>query len=76
MLELRQHSPLSGLLRLAGLPRSTFYYQQKALPIARIFAFRSALHEYIGYYNVDRIKLGLKGLSPVAFRMQAAMSAT
>ncbi len=39
MLELRQHFPLSGLLRLAELPRSTFYYQQKALnglaPISR-----------------------------------------
>ena len=31
MLELRQRFPLLGLLRLAGLPRSTFYYQQKAL---------------------------------------------
>jgi len=31
VLELRQHFPLSGLLRLAGLPRSTFYYRQKAL---------------------------------------------
>lgn len=31
MLELRQHFSLSGLLRLAGLPRSTFYYQQQAL---------------------------------------------
>lgn len=31
MLELRQHFPLAGLLRLARLPRSTFYYQQRAL---------------------------------------------
>ena len=43
---------------------------------ASIQALKEALHEYIGYYNVDRIKLGLKGLSPVAFRMQAAMTAT
>ncbi|HEX6705293.1 MAG TPA: IS3 family transposase, partial [Albitalea sp.] len=30
------------------------------------------LHEYIHYYNTDRIKLGLGGLSPVEYRMQAA----
>jgi putative transposase len=37
---------------------------------------KAALHEYINYYNVDRIKLGLKGLSPVAFRLRdAAMAA-
>jgi putative transposase len=33
---------------------------------------KEAIHEYIRYYNVDRIKLGLKGLSPVAFRLQGA----
>ena len=31
MLELRPQFPLAGLLRVAGLARSTFYYQQKAL---------------------------------------------
>ena len=36
---------------------------------------REALHEYIDYYNVDRIKLGLKGLSPVAYRLQGAATA-
>jgi putative transposase len=30
VIELRQHFPLAGLLKLAGLARSTFYYQQKA----------------------------------------------
>ncbi|MBB5272030.1 transposase InsO family protein [Quisquiliibacterium transsilvanicum] len=34
--------------------------------------FKDALHDYIRYYNEDRIKLGLGGLSPVAYRMQAA----
>ena len=34
-----------------------------------------ALHEYICYYNADRIKLGLKGLSPVAYRLQGAAAA-
>jgi transposase InsO family protein len=37
-----------------------------------IEALKSALHQYIRYYNVDRIKLGLGGLSPVAYRKQAA----
>lgn len=34
-------------------------------------ALKEALHDYIRYYNVDRIKLGLGGLSPVAYRKQA-----
>jgi putative transposase len=29
--ELRQQYPLAGLLKLAKLPRSTFYYQQDVL---------------------------------------------
>ena len=33
---------------------------------------KETLHDYICYHNVDRIKLGLGGLSPVAYRMQAA----
>lgn len=33
---------------------------------------KGAIHDYIHYYNVDRIKLGLGGLSPVEYRMQAA----
>lgn len=31
MLELRPHFPLVGLLRTAGLARSSFYYQLEAL---------------------------------------------
>ncbi|WP_295472679.1 IS3 family transposase, partial [uncultured Pseudomonas sp.] len=30
------------------------------------------LDEYIRYYNHDRIKLKLNGLSPVEYRVQAA----
>lgn len=37
-----------------------------------IGTLKEALHEYIRYYNVERIKVGLGGLSPVAYRMQAA----
>ena len=32
MQELRQQYPIAGLLKVAGLARSTFYYQQKVLP--------------------------------------------
>lgn len=34
MLELRQQFPLAGLLEIAGLSRSTFYYQVKAQQVA------------------------------------------
>lgn len=33
--------------------------------------FKRALHEYIHYYNHERIKQKLKGLSPVQFRLQS-----
>ena len=33
--------------------------------------FIAELHEYIRYYNNDRIKLKLNGLSPVQYRLQA-----
>ena len=35
---------------------------------------KGAIHEYIHYYNMDRIKLGLGGLSPVEYRMRDANS--
>ena len=34
---------------------------------------KGTIHEYIHYYNVDRIKLGLGGLSPVEYRMKVAI---
>jgi transposase InsO family protein len=37
-----------------------------------IETLEDALHDYIRYYNVDRIKLSLTGLSPVEFRQQAS----
>ena len=35
----------------------------------------AVLHEYIRYYNNDRIKLKLKGLSPVQYRTQSLKAA-
>jgi putative transposase len=37
--------------------------------------FISELHDYISYYNHDRIKVKLKGLSPVDYRTQAFSAA-
>ncbi|EGE53269.1 transposase domain protein [Streptococcus parauberis NCFD 2020] len=34
-------------------------------------ALKSAITEYIDYYNNKRIKLTLKGLSPVQYRTQS-----
>ncbi|HEZ0705650.1 TPA: IS3 family transposase [Neisseria meningitidis] len=33
------------------------------------------MHEYIRYHNNDRIKLKLKGLSPVQYRTQSLKAA-
>jgi hypothetical protein len=38
VLELRQQYPLAGLLKVAGLARSTFYYQQKVLQMGDKYA--------------------------------------
>ena len=38
MIELRQQHSLCDLLKVAGLSRSTFYYQQKVLQLADNYA--------------------------------------
>ena len=38
-------------------------------------ALEIAVHEYIRYYNKDRIKLKLKGMSPEEFRKHTLQSA-
>ena len=38
-----------------------------------IEALEQQSHEYIDYYNHDRIQLKLKGLSPVKYRTQSLM---
>lgn len=40
-----------------------------------IEALECALHDYIRYYNVERIKMGLGGMSPEEYRRQAAAPA-
>lgn len=51
-----------------GIMKSEFFYQEK---FETIESFKKGLHEYIHYYNHDRIKQKLKGLSPVQYRTQS-----
>lgn len=51
-----------------GLLKSEFFHNQK---FSSIEQFCSELAEYIDYYNNRRIKVKLKGLSPVQFRTQS-----
>jgi transposase InsO family protein len=51
-----------------GIMKSEFFYQEK---FETIESFKQGLHEYIRYYNHDRIKQKLKGLSPVDYRTQS-----
>jgi putative transposase len=50
-----------------GVLKSEFFYLNKFDSVA---ALREGLVDYIHYYNHDRIKLKLKGLSPVQYRTQ------
>ena len=51
-----------------GMMKSEFFYQKK---FADVQSFKAELKEYIHYYNHDRIKQKLKGLSPVHYRTQS-----
>jgi putative transposase len=51
-----------------GLLKTEFYYTQKFKDVA---TFIKELHDYIWYYNHERIKTKLKGLSPVEYRNQS-----
>lgn len=50
-----------------GVLKTEFFYLNK---FDSVDALRDGLTEYIHYYNHDRIKLKLKGLSPVQYRTQ------
>lgn len=51
-----------------GLLKSELLYLQKFNDVEH---FISELHEYIRWYNEERIKVKLKGLSPIQFRTQS-----
>ena len=50
-----------------GLLKTEFFYMNKFTSIDEL---ETGIAEYIHYYNHDRIKLKLGGLSPVQFRTQ------
>ena len=50
-----------------GVLKSEFFYLNK---FASIEQLKSGIVDYIHYYNNDRLKLKLGGLSPVQFRTQ------
>jgi putative transposase len=51
-----------------GTLKSEFFYLSK---FANVDELQSSLRGYINYYNHHRVKLKLKGLSPVQYRTQA-----
>jgi transposase InsO family protein len=54
-----------------GLLKSEFYHNRK---FSSIDHFSKELSDYIDYYNNRRIKVKLKGLSPIQFRTQSFIS--
>ncbi len=54
-----------------GILKSEFYHNQE---FSSVEHFSKELSEYIDYYNNRRIKVRLKGLSPVEFRTQSVVS--
>ena len=53
-----------------GIMKTEFFYQKK---FDDVQSFKTELKEYIHYYNHDRIKQKLKGLSPVQYRTQSLL---
>ncbi|WP_085985485.1 IS3 family transposase [Pseudomonas putida] len=51
-----------------GTLKSEYFYRERFENVAEL---KAGLDEYIHYYNHDRIKMKLNGLSPVAYRVQA-----
>ena len=53
-----------------GIMKTEFFYRRR---FESIESFKTELKEYIHYYNHDRIKQKLKGLSPVHYRTQSLL---
>ena len=54
-----------------GILKTEFYHNQS---FSSTEDFQNQLADYIHYYNHDRIRVKLKGLSPVQFRTQSFVS--
>lgn len=54
-----------------GTLKSEFFHRERFDSVVQL---QTEIDEYIRYYNHDRIKMKLDGLSPVAYRTQAAVA--
>lgn len=54
-----------------GTLKSEYYYRECFESVAQL---QAGLDDYIHYYNHDRIKMKLGGMSPVAYRVQSAIA--
>ncbi|RMO16959.1 Integrase catalytic region [Pseudomonas cichorii] len=54
-----------------GTLKSEFFYRERFDTVADL---QKGLDEYIHYYNHERIKMKLGGLSPVEYRTQAEVA--
>lgn len=54
-----------------GTLKSEFYYRESFDSVAQL---QAGLDDYIRYYNHERIKMKLGGLSPVAYRTRSAVA--
>ncbi len=54
-----------------GLLKTEMFYDQED-KYKNIDELMLAIDDYINYYNYDRIKVKLKGLSPVNYRLQSS----
>jgi putative transposase len=48
-----------------GIIKSELFYLKKYDSISQL---KKEINQYINYYNYDRIKLNLKGMSPIQYR--------
>lgn len=65
MIELRQHYPLADLLKVAGLARSSFYYQQKLMRLTDKYAglkirISRIFDQHRGRYGYRRITAAIR----------------
>jgi len=54
-----------------GLLKSELLYNEEFISM---YQFIEKLHEYLHYYNHERIKIKLKRLSPVQYRVQSSLA--
>ena len=66
-LRLNSKSPERSYIYSRSWMKSEYFYLNKFSSVKEL---QTGLKKYIHYYNHDRIKMKLKGLSPVQYRTQ------